>query len=121
MTKTILAVDDSRSIRDMVAFTLEPLGYHVIQACDGQDALTKFRQADIALVLTDLNMPIMNGLELIRNLRAEARGAGVPIVMLTTETKADIREEGKSAGATGWISKPFDADMLVAVTRKLVG
>lgn len=121
MSKTVLAVDDSRSIRDMVAFTLEPLGYRVIQAEDGQDALAKFRGSAVSLVLTDLNMPVMNGLELIRQLRVEPGGAGVPIVMLTTETKPEIREEGKVAGATGWISKPFDADMLVAVTRKLVG
>lgn len=121
MTRTILAVDDSKSIRDMVAFTLQPLGYRVIPACDGQDGLEKFRAEPVTLVVTDLNMPVMNGIDMIRRLRAEPRGAGVPIVMLTTETSPEMKAQGKAAGATGWLSKPFDADMLIAVTRKLAG
>lgn len=121
MTRTILAVDDSKSIRDMVAFTLQPLGYRVIPACDGLDGLEKFRAEPVTLVVTDLNMPVMNGIDMIRRLRAEPRGAGVPIVMLTTETSPEMKAQGKAAGATGWLSKPFDADMLIAVTRKLAG
>lgn len=121
MTRTILAVDDSKSIRDMVAFTLEPLGYRVVQACDGKDGLAKFMAERVALVVTDLNMPVMNGIEMIRHLRAEPRGAGVPIVMLTTETSPEMKARGKEAGATGWLSKPFDAEMLISVTKKLAG
>lgn len=121
MTKTVLAVDDSKAIRDMVAFTLEPLGYQVVGAADGAEGLARFRAAPVNLVITDLNMPVMNGLELILALRQDPRGAGVPILMLTTETKPEMKEAGKTAGATGWINKPFDAAMLAAVTRKLAG
>lgn len=121
MTRAVLAVDDSKSIRDMVAFTLQPLGYRVIPACDGRDGLQKFRTESVALVITDLNMPVMDGIEMIRHLRAEPRGTGVPILMLTTETRPEMKAQGKAAGATGWLSKPFDANMLIAVTRKLAG
>ncbi|PLL10872.1 two-component system response regulator [Tabrizicola sp. TH137] len=121
MTRTILAVDDSKSIRDMVTFTLQPLGYRIVPACDGRDGLDRFRREPVALVITDLNMPVMNGIEMIRHLRADPRGAGIPILMLTTETSPEMKAQGKAAGATGWLSKPFDADMLVAVTRKLAG
>lgn len=121
MTKTILAVDDSKSIRDMVAFTLEPHGYRVVQACDGQDGLTKFLSGRFSLVVTDLNMPVMNGIDMIQKLRAEPAGAGVPIVMLTTETSPEMKAKGKAAGATGWLSKPFDAEMLISIIRKLAG
>ncbi|MGY6634403.1 MAG: response regulator [Alkalilacustris sp.] len=121
MTKTVLTVDDSKAIRDMVAFTLQPLGYRVIGAADGAEGLSKFRSEAVNLVITDLNMPVMNGIDMIRKLRAEPRGAGVPIVMLTTETKPEMKAQGKAAGATGWINKPFDADMLLAVAKKLAG
>lgn len=121
MSRTVLTVDDSKAIRDMVAFTLEPQGYRVIGAADGAEGLVRFKADSVNLVITDLNMPVMNGIEMIRRLRAEPRGAGVPIVMLTTETKPEMKAEGKAAGATGWINKPFDADTLVAVAKKLVG
>jgi len=121
MTRTILAVDDSKSIRDMVAFTLEPHGYRVVHACDGKEGLTKFLSERVALVVTDLNMPVMNGIDMITRLRAEPRGAGIPIVMLTTETSPEMKAKGKAAGATGWLSKPFDADTLIAIIRKLAG
>lgn len=121
MTKTILSIDDSKSIRDMVAFTLEPEGYRVVSAENGQDGLEKLRIEKPALVITDLNMPVMDGLTFIEKARADPAGAGVPIVMLTTESAPQIREKGKAAGATGWINKPFDADKLVAVAKKLLG
>lgn len=121
MTKTVLTVDDSKAIRDMVTFTLQPQGYRVVGAADGAEGLNLFRSEPVNLVITDLNMPVMNGIDMIRRLRAEPRGAGVPIVMLTTETKPEMKAEGKAAGATGWINKPFDADTLVAVARKLAG
>jgi two-component system chemotaxis response regulator CheY len=121
MTRTVLAIDDSKSVRDMVAFTLEPQGYRVIGAADGAEGLTKLRAGAVSLVITDLNMPVMNGIDFISNARKEPNGAGVPIVMLTTESSPEMKAKGKAAGATGWINKPFDADTLVAVAKKLVG
>jgi two-component system, chemotaxis family, chemotaxis protein CheY len=121
MGKTVLTVDDSKSIRDMIGFTLEPHGYRVIGAADGAEGLRVFGEETVHFVLTDLNMPVMNGIDFIKEVRKTARGAGVPIVMLTTESKPEIKAIGKAAGATGWISKPFDAEMLIAVTRKLAG
>jgi two-component system chemotaxis response regulator CheY len=117
----VLTVDDSKAIRDMISFTLEPLGYRVIGAGDGSEGLTRPQQETVSLVITDLNMPVMNGIDFIKELRKTKAGAGVPVVMLTTETKPELREAGKAAGATGWINKPFDSNILVAVARKLVG
>lgn len=121
MSKTVLVIDDSKAIRDMVAFSLQPHGYRVVVAADGAEGLVKLRAEGPALVITDLNMPVMNGFDFIRNARREPVGAGVPIVMLTTETKPEMKAEGKAAGATGWINKPFDAELLVSVTKKLAG
>ena len=121
MKRTVLSIDDSKAIRDMIGFTLEPQGFRVIGAGDGAEGLKKLRAEPVALVITDLNMPVMNGFEFIIAARKEPAGAGIPIVMLTTESKPEMKAKGKAAGATGWINKPFDADMLVAVTRKLIG
>lgn len=121
MAKTILSIDDSKAIRDMITFTLEPEGYKVIGAEHGADGLDKLRAHRPNMVITDLNMPVMNGLEFIAAARADPCGAGIPIVMLTTESAPDMKAKGKAAGATGWINKPFDADQLIAVTRKLLG
>lgn len=121
MGKTVLTIDDSKAVRDMVMFTLEPEGYRVVTAEDGSDGLTKLRAESPDLVITDLNMPVMNGIDFISSARQEPAGTGVPIVMLTTESSAEMKEKGKAAGATGWINKPFDADKLIAVTKKLLG
>lgn len=121
MTKTVLTIDDSRAIRDMVGATLRGVGYRVIEAENGAVGLDQLRSDAVNLVIVDLNMPVMNGLDFIRNARKDPKGAGVPIVMLTTESKPETKAEGKAAGATGWLNKPFDADMLVAVARKLLG
>lgn len=121
MTRAVLIVDDSRAVRDMISFTLEPQGFSVVAAENGAEGLEKFCAQKFNLVITDLNMPVMNGLEFIRQARSAAVNQGVPIVMLSTETKPELKAEGKAAGATGWIDKPFDADMLSAVARKLVG
>ena len=121
MTRTVLTVDDSKSIRDMVAFTLEAAGYRVIGAENGAEGLKQLQGAAIDLIITDLNMPVMNGFDFIRAARRTPRGAGVPILMLTTESDPSKKSEGKDAGATGWINKPFDAEKLVAVAKKLVG
>jgi len=121
MGKTVLTVDDSKAIRDMIAFTLTAEGYEVIEAADGVEGLEQLRRRRVSLVLTDLNMPRMNGLDFLVNARKEPNGSGIPIVMLTTESKPETKARGKELGATGWISKPFDAQMLVTVARKLVG
>ncbi|MBM9593597.1 response regulator [Roseitranquillus sediminis] len=121
MTKTILTVDDSRSIRDMIAFALEPQGYRVVKAEDGKDGLAKARAERPDMIVTDLNMPVMNGIEMIRELRADASFNGLPIVMLTTEAQKEKMLEGKQAGATGWIVKPFDEAKITGVVAKLLG
>ena len=121
MSKAILCADDSASIRQMVSFTLQSAGYQPVTANDGSDALAKLDAERFAMVITDLNMPGLDGLSLIRKIRANPRHAGVPIVMLTTESEESKKLEGKAAGATGWIVKPFDQARLLAVVKKLVG
>ena len=120
MAKTILTVDDSASIRQMVRFTLADAGYSVIEAVDGNDALGKLT-GPVNLVITDLNMPNLDGIGLIRKVRANPACKGIPIVMLTTESQEARKLEGKSAGATGWIVKPFAAQQLLAVVKRLIG
>jgi len=120
MTK-ILAVDDSASMRQMVSFTLQGAGYEVVEACDGQDALNKAKQNQVDLVLSDVNMPVMDGITLIRNLRTLPNYKFTPILMLTTESAADKKGEGKAAGATGWIVKPFNPDQLLNTIKKVLG
>lgn len=119
--KRILAVDDSASIRAMVSFTLKTAGYEVVEAVDGLDALNKARTKMMNLVLTDQNMPNMDGLTLVRSLRLLPTYHNVPILILTTESGADMKAKGKAAGATGWLVKPFDPERLVDVVRKVIG
>jgi two-component system, chemotaxis family, chemotaxis protein CheY len=121
MTKRILAVDDSPSVRQMVKITLTGAGYEVVEASDGADGLSKAKATTLDMVVTDLNMPVMNGLDLIRALRKLPAYRGVPILFLTTESDAEKKKEAKAAGATGWITKPFQQDQLVAVVRKVLG
>lgn len=120
MSKKIITVDDSASVRQMVAFTLREAGYDVIEACDGKDALSKINGTQLNLVITDLNMPIMNGIELIQKLRVDPVNKFVPILMLTTESQTEKKMEGKKAGATGWIVKPFVPDQLLGVVKKVI-
>lgn len=120
MTGTILTVDDSASMRQMVAFTLQGAGYQVVEAKDGQEALTKL-DASIRLVITDLNMPILDGIGVIKGVRAHAACRYVPVIVLTTESQAERRQEARAAGATGWIVKPFRPDQLLAVVQKVCG
>jgi len=119
--KTVLTIDDSKAIRDMVSFTLSGAGYRVVEAENGAEGLTKLRAEAVSLVIVDLNMPVMNGFDLIRHARQDPKGAGVPILMLTTDAKPEAKTEDKALGATGWLNKPFDAAMLVTVARKLAG
>lgn len=118
--KNIMSVDDSPSLRQMVGVVLRGAGYHVVEAVDGVDALSKLNSQDLHLFLLDVNMPNMGGLELARRLRALPQYKFVPIVLLTTESGADKKQEGKAAGATAWIIKPFDPDQLLAVVKKVV-
>ena len=121
MAKKILAVDDSKTMRDMVCFTLKAAGFEVLDAEDGKDALAKLKNVKVDAVITDLNMPNMNGFELIRSLRAMAEYKMSPILMLTTEGDDAKKQEGKNAGATGWVVKPFNPEKLVQVVKKVCG
>lgn len=119
MPKTILAVDDSASVRQLVSATFRSAGYDVIEASDGQDALARL-QGRVGMVITDLNMPRMDGIQLIREIRAHASYKYIPILILTTESQDARKQAGKAAGATGWIVKPFTAEQLLAITRKVL-
>jgi two-component system chemotaxis response regulator CheY len=123
MAKVILTVDDSASVRQMVKFTLSDAGYSVIEAVDGKDALAKLANPAnlVNLVITDLNMPNLDGIGLIRAVRANPECKGLPIIMLTTESQEVRKLEGKAAGATGWIVKPFATQQLLAVVRRVLG
>lgn len=120
MGKTILTVDDSATVRQMVTFTLKSVGYDVIEATDGKDALAKAGRP-LAMVITDLNMPTMDGIGLIKGLRAHPQVKYVPIVVLTTESEPAKKQEAKAAGATAWIVKPFRPEQLLAVVQKVLG
>ena len=119
MTK-ILAVDDSASVRQMVMFTLKNAGYEVVDAVDGKDGLSKATQSKFDMIITDLNMPNLDGIEMISAVRKLPGCSFIPILMLTTESQAEKKDAGRKAGATGWIVKPFNADQLIAVIKKLV-
>ena len=118
--QSILAVDDSASMRQMVAFTLKGAGYNVIEAADGQEALEKARGAKVDLVLTDQNMPRMDGITLVKNLRGLPTYNGTPILILTTESSDEMKAKGKAAGATGWLVKPFDPGKLLDVIKRVI-
>lgn len=118
---TILAVDDSVSMRQMVGFTLKGAGHEVIEAADGVEALAIAKGRSVNLVLSDVNMPRMDGIELIRNLRTLPGYRHTPILMLTTESASNTKSEGKAAGATGWIVKPFSPEQLLGTIQKVLG
>lgn len=118
--QSILAVDDSPSMRKMVAFTLTGAGYHVIEAVDGQDAYEKAQLHTVDLVLADQNMPHLDGIGLTRKLREHPAYQAVPILILTTESSDQMKQAGRSAGATGWLVKPFDPNRLIEVIRKVI-
>ena len=117
---TILAVDDSASMRQMVTFTLKGAGHDVVEACDGQEALDKAKGQQFDLVISDVNMPVMDGITLIKELRALSEYKFTPLLMLTTESGDDKKAQGKTAGATGWIVKPFNPDQLLATIKKVL-
>lgn len=120
MGRQALIVDDSATMRRMVAATLKKAGFAVVEGQNGEDALSKVTGQRFDLVITDFNMPVMGGIALVRELRAKAQFRGVPILVLTTETEESRRSEGRAAGATGWIVKPFDPNQLLQVIARLV-
>ena len=121
MAKRVMTVDDSKTMRDLVAYTLRGAGFEVSEAEDGRKALAALQAAPVDVVITDLNMPHMDGVSLIRALRGLPRFRSTPILMLTTEFDAAKKAEGKSAGATGWLVKPFDPQKLIDVVARVSG
>ncbi len=121
MAKTIMTADDSASVRQMIHFTLKQAGYDVVEAKDGVEALAKLNAAPVNMLITDLNMPNMDGITLIQNIRASADLKFLPVVMVTTESMDEKKQEGRSAGASAWIVKPFRPPQLLGVVQKLLG
>jgi len=119
MGKMIMTADDSASVRQMVGFTLKGAGYEVVEAVDGKDALMMLGKQKVDMLITDLNMPNLDGIGLIKGARALPACKFIPIVMLTTESQDSKKQEGKTAGATGWIVKPFQVEQLLAVVKKV--
>ena len=120
MAKKIMTVDDSATVRQMLSFTLQDAGFDVVEAVDGADALAKLEQEKISMLITDLNMPKLDGIGLIREVRKDPGNRFIPIIMLTTESQESKKQEGKSAGASGWIVKPFKPEQLLAVVRMVL-
>ena len=120
MPKTILIVDDSTSFRQVVGMALQGAGYEVVEACDGKDALTKLDGRKYHLIVSDVNMPNMNGLEFVKHVKGTANYKFTPIIMLTTETDKAKMTQAKELGATGWIVKPFDAEKFIGVVKLFV-
>ena len=117
---SILAADDSASMRQMVSFTLKNAGFNVVEAVDGQDAWEKSAKQDFSLVLTDQNMPRMDGITLTKRLRESPKFKDTPILILTTESSDQMKQTGRAAGATGWLVKPFDPAKLIEVIGKVI-
>jgi two-component system chemotaxis response regulator CheY len=116
----VLTVDDSRTILAMLRHTLANAGFEVLQAEDGRQGLDMLNKENVDVVITDINMPVMDGIEFIRNVRASGQHQSLPILILTTETSQEKRDQGKLAGGTGWIVKPFDPDKLISVIHRVV-
>ena len=122
MGKKVMIVDDSRTIRQQVRFTLTKGGYEVLEAEDGADGFEKLKaNPDVAMVISDVNMPNMNGLEMVEKIKGEGTISGIPIIMLTTEGAADLIDRARKAGAKGWLVKPFKPEKLIEAVGKLTG
>lgn len=119
-TKTIMIIDDSASIRQVVNLTLRKVGYDVIEACDGEDALSKLRGQKINLIVCDVNMPKMDGITFLKNLKALPGYKFTPVIMLTTESQEAKKQEGKLAGAKAWVVKPFKPEQMLEAVSKLI-
>lgn len=120
MMKSILTVEDSPTLRELISFSLHGENYSIIEAENGQDALSKLDNCHVDMVITDLNMPQMNGIELTRNIRSRDKYKYIPILFLSTESRVEKKEEAKKAGATGWIIKPFQPEQLIKVVQKVL-
>ncbi len=120
MSKTIMTVDDATTMRNLIAFTLKPTGHAVVEASDGVAALGVLKTRKVDLIITDINMPNMNGIEFTRQVRTLPAYRTVPIILLTTESDPEKKNQGRAAGATGWIVKPFKPDQLLAVVAKVL-
>lgn len=121
MAAKVMVVDDSLMVRQQVRTTLSQAGFELVEAHDGVDALDKLTGApDLALIVLDVNMPNMNGIELLRRLRGDGRSAKIPVIMLTTEGHPQLMQEAKALGAKGWVIKPFRPELLVAAVTRLV-
>lgn len=120
MSKTIMTIDDSPSVRQMMQMTLRGAGFAVIEASDGEEALQKLGSTKVEAIFTDQNMPRLDGLGFIRRFRAMPNSIGVPVVFLSTESRDDLKAAARAAGATGWLTKPFDQAKLLEVVRKVL-
>ena len=120
MAKTILVVDDSASIRQVAGMTLKGAGYEVIEACDGQDALSKLSGQRVHLIISDVNMPVMDGITFLKQVKAKPEYEFTPVIMLTTESAESKKAEGQAAGAKAWMVKPFQPQQMLAAVSKLV-
>ncbi|MBL4612305.1 MAG: response regulator [Emcibacter sp.] len=121
MSRTALTIDDSKTMRDMVAFTLKNAGFEVVEAENGQLGLDKINGSSFDVIITDINMPVMDGITFTREARKRPEVKTTPILILTTESGADIKNQGRDAGATGWIVKPFNPEKLLQVVEKVCG
>lgn len=121
MSRTALTIDDSKTMRDMVAFTLKNAGFEVTEAANGQLGLDQINGSSFDVIITDINMPVMDGIEFTREARKRAEARTTPILILTTESGAALKNEGRTAGATGWIVKPFNPEKLLQVVEKVCG
>lgn len=119
-TLRVLTVDDSRTILAMLHHTLSNAGFEVLQAEDGKQGLEVLKTETVDVVITDINMPVMDGIEFIKHVRASGAHQSLPILILTTETSQDKRDQGKAAGGTGWIVKPFDPEKLISVIHRVI-
>lgn len=120
MAKTILIVDDSASLRQVVSMTLKGAGYDVIEACDGKDALGKLTGQKVHLIISDVNMPVMDGITFVREVKKNASYKFTPVIMLTTEATEEKKRMGQDAGAKAWVVKPFQPQQMLAAVGKLV-
>lgn len=121
MSASILVVDDSASVKAAIRIALTGAGYQLAEAADGAEGIARANAGNFDLIITDLNMPVMDGLTMIETMRAMPAHAGVPIVFLTTESDEAMKQRARAAGATGWLTKPFDPEQLVKVARKVLG
>ena len=121
MAKTILTVDDAPTMRKLIAFTLSSAGHQVLEAPEGKSALELLKTSRVDLIITDVNMPVMDGIELTRNVRRLPQHARTPVLIVTTESQPGSKLAGKQAGATGWIVKPFDGVQLLAIVKRVLG